>query len=132
MAYNPNFIQNPYQLPFIQPQPAQNNGIIWVKGEAEAKAYPVTPGQSILLMDSDTSVFYIKSVDQSGMPLPLRIFDYTERGTDLGVQNAQANVEHITKEDFERFKEEIRAELRSKQKYSKGGQVNAQSSIPTT
>lgn len=31
-------------------------------------------------MDSEGSVFYLKSVDASGIPQPLRIFDYTERG----------------------------------------------------
>ena len=30
-------------------------------------------------MDSESNTFYIKSSDQSGMPMPLRIFDYTER-----------------------------------------------------
>ena len=32
-------------------------------------------------MDSEASVFYLKSTDMSGMPQPLRIFDYTERTT---------------------------------------------------
>lgn len=32
-----------------------------------------------MLMDSDSNTFFIKSADASGMPLPLRIFDYTER-----------------------------------------------------
>ena len=59
--------------------PAQNsNGIVWVQGESAAKAYPVAPGNSILLMDSEDQRFYIKSADASGMPLPLRCFSYTE------------------------------------------------------
>lgn len=57
----------------------QDNGIHWVQGEAGAKSYPVAPSQSIMLMDSENEVFYIKTVDASGMPLPLRIFDYKER-----------------------------------------------------
>lgn len=63
------------------PQPAQiaGNGIMWVQGEAGAKSYLVAAGNSVLLMDSENSVFYIKSTDPSGMPLPLRIFDYSER-----------------------------------------------------
>ena len=32
-------------------------------------------------MDSESSTFYLKSTDMSGMPQPLRIFDYTERST---------------------------------------------------
>ena len=34
-----------------------------------------------MLMDSESNTFYIKSSDQSGMPMPLRIFDYAERNT---------------------------------------------------
>lgn len=32
-----------------------------------------------MLMDSENSVFYLKTADASGMPLPLRIFEYAER-----------------------------------------------------
>ena len=47
----------------------------------------VGAGQSVLLMDSENPVFYIKSADASGIPLPLRVFDYTER-----TQNTSQNV----------------------------------------
>lgn len=70
---------NPAVLPNTAQQPQQNeNGIIWVQGEAAAKAYLVAPGKSILLMDSESNKFYIKSADASGMPIPLRIFSYSE------------------------------------------------------
>lgn len=59
--------------------PPSSNGIIWVQGEAGAKAYPIDPGTTILLMDSEEDVFYIKSRDVSGKPLPLQAFDYRER-----------------------------------------------------
>lgn len=66
--------------PTAQPtQTAQANPILWVQGEEGAKAYMVAAGNTVLLMDSDGSSFYLKSADASGMPLPLRIFDYTER-----------------------------------------------------
>lgn len=69
-----------YQPPQQAQQPtAQNSGVIWVQGEEGAKAYMVAAGNSVLLMDSEKHSFYIKSTDQSGMPMPLRIFDYTER-----------------------------------------------------
>ena len=61
-------------VPQQQAQP-QNNGIIWVQGEQAAKGYPVAPNQSVLLMDSEQSAFYIKSADNAGMPQPLRIFE---------------------------------------------------------
>lgn len=80
MAFNPYFpatYQNQY-MPQYQPQ-QQSGGLIWVQGESGAKSYPVSAGQSVLLMDSESNRFFIKSADSSGMPLPLRIFDYTER-----------------------------------------------------
>ena len=101
MAYNSNYMfpqgyypaiipqyqqtvpQIQQNVPQQQAQP-QNNGIIWVQGEQAAKGYPVAPNQSVLLMDSEQSAFYIKSADNAGMPQPLRIFDYSEitrRGT---------------------------------------------------
>lgn len=55
-----------------------SSGIVWVQGEAGAKAYPVAPGNSVLLMDSEAECFYIKSTDSSGVPMPLRAFTYTE------------------------------------------------------
>ena len=77
-----NQMQQPMIPGAIQPQPTpptpQSNPI-WVQGEEGAKAYMVAPGSSVMLMDSENTVFYLKSSDQSGMPLPLRIFDYTER-----------------------------------------------------
>lgn len=83
-AYNPYMPTLP-QMPQQQPQ-AQSNGIIWVQGEAGAKAHPVGAGQSALLMDSENNVFYIKSTDISGMPQKLRVFDYTERREDVSVK----------------------------------------------
>ncbi len=77
-----------YQYPqFTQPvvnqtqqQNQQNNSSIsWVQGEAGAKAYPVAAGNTVMLLDSEDSVFYLKSTDTSGMPQPLRIFEFKER-----------------------------------------------------
>lgn len=59
------FQQQPVQMP-TQPvqQPQQNNnGILWVSGEVGAKSYLVAPGTSVLLMDSESEKFYIKSTD---------------------------------------------------------------------
>lgn len=63
--------------PAVQQQPS--NGIVWVQGENAAKSYPVAPNTTVMLLDSESSVFYLKTSDASGMPLPLRVFDYKER-----------------------------------------------------
>lgn len=73
-------------------QPAQSNqSLIYVQGESAAKSWMVGAGQSVLLMDSESPVFYIKSADASGIPLPLRVFDYTER-----TQSTPQNVPQTT------------------------------------
>lgn len=72
--------KQPYQqmqIPTPQ-QPQNNSGIPWVQGEAGAKAHLVAPGQSVMLMDSESMRFYIKSADASGVPMPLRVFEYHE------------------------------------------------------
>lgn len=111
MAYNPYQYYQPvyqgipqmqqYQMP--QPQQQSSAGIIWVQGEEGAKAYMVAPGNSVLLMDSENSAFYIKSTDQSGMPLPLRVFDYNERAGDR--QSTQAILSqddtYVTRKEFD-------------------------------
>lgn len=75
MAYN-NYFPNYYPQAY---QPQHDNGIIWVQGEAAARAFLTPAGRSVLLMDSESNTFYLKTTDASGMPQPLRIFDYTER-----------------------------------------------------
>lgn len=120
MAYNnyiPQFYQPQYMAPQPQPNVSQqnNSGINWVQGENAAKSFPVAAGQSVLLMDSENAVMYIKSTDQSGMPLPLRIFDYTERVTKSPEDvkaNPPADVDYVTKNEFNRFKEEMKSEFK--------------------
>lgn len=98
--------QNAYQQPMMGQAAQQTQGttsIIWVQGEEGAKAYMVAAGNSVLLMDSENSAFYIKSTDASGMPLPLRVFDYKERTTAAKTppQTAQqAGVEFVTRAEF--------------------------------
>lgn len=73
-----------------------NAGIIWVQGEAGAKAYPVAPNNKTLLMDSENPVLYVKSVNASGIPDPLCIYDLVKR------EDFENNVNVV--EESERFK----------------------------
>ena len=98
--------------PQMQPNQPQNNGVIWVQGEEGAKAYMVAAGNSVLLMDSEGSTFYIKSTDQSGMPQPLRIFDYSERVAApkaAPTNPPSATPEYVTREEFDRLAARIDA-----------------------
>lgn len=82
-------------------QPQQSAPIIWVQGEEGAKAYMVAAGNSVLLMDSESSVFYIKSTDASGMPQPLRVFDYTERGKQAPQKPETVDDKFVTRAEFD-------------------------------
>lgn len=77
MAY-PNYIPQFYpsgaqNYNFPAPQQTYSDPI-WVQGIAGAKSYPVAPGHSAPLFDSEDLKVYIKTVDQSGVPQPLRCF----------------------------------------------------------
>lgn len=74
--YGYNYYQPMDNLNQLKAQ--QQSSPIWVQGEAAAKSYPVAPGNTVLLMDSEQSRFFIKTTDQSGMPMPLRIFEFNE------------------------------------------------------
>lgn len=80
MAYNFPVGYQPmyYQQPMQQPVQQQNNGIIWVQGEAGAKSYLVAPGNTVQLWDSEAQVIYLKSADATGLP-SMRVLDYTIR-----------------------------------------------------
>ena len=115
-------MQPPIPTQTMQAQPAQQSSqIIWVSGEAGAKSYLVAPGNTVMLMDAESSVFYLKSADSSGMPLPLRIFDYKERTT--AAQQAfggyaateTINLDNfVTRKEFEELRASIALQSNSK------------------
>ena len=100
-----------------QPMPSQTqptNSLIWVQGEAGAKSYLVAPNATVMLMDSEGDRFYLKSADASGMPLPLRAFEYKEVGNAPRSDfNATTNDfpnfddKFVTREEFEQLKASI-------------------------
>ena len=117
---NTNQMQNNVVQPSMasqpmQVQPAQQSSqIIWVSGEAGAKSYLVAPGNTVMLLDAENSVFYLKSADASGMPLPLRIFDYKERTTAAqqafggSVAAETVNLDNfVTRKEFDELKASI-------------------------
>ena len=104
----PQYNQQFQPMAQTAPAPQNNNGLIWVNGEVGAKSYLVSPGNTVMLMDAENSIFYLKSADASGMPMPLRIFDYKER-TNSPVSDFKApssdfselDGKYITREEFE-------------------------------
>ena len=123
LRMNANQMQNAVAQPTIpsQPMQQQSSQIIWVSGEAGAKSYLVAPGNTVMLLDAENSVFYLKSADASGMPLPLRIFDYKERSVmpqqvvGGSVSAEQFNPDRfVTREEFDELKASIASQPASK------------------
>ena len=149
-------LQNQYNqavnIPQMQtvPQPQVNQGLLWVSGEVGAKSYLVAPNSTVLLMDSDSSRFYLKSADNAGMP-SLRIFEYSEV-TNLPQNAPQApnldenvlNDKFVTREEYEGLKRQYEnimerlngmassaepVELTTKSKSRRGGNGDGEPSI---
>ncbi len=113
--------QQQYQM--AQPTPQQQSGqsLLYVQGEAAAKSWIVGNGQSVLLMDSEQPVFYIKSADNSGIPLPLRIFDYKERvqtvpqAVPQAPQTQEVNLDkYVTRAEYDELNAKLSNELNAK------------------
>ena len=125
MAYNNGFPMNypqypqqypqQYQQPIPTPQqqiqqqqPVQQGSLIWVSGEAGAKAYLVAPNTTVQLWDSEANCVYLKSADATGMP-SMKILDYTIREGEKP-RNAPLKSEmnnYATKEDMAALKAEL-------------------------
>lgn len=88
-----------------------NSSIIWVQGEAGAKAYPVAAGNSVLLMDSESECFYIKSTDSSGIPMPLRTFTYNEIVQTQQTKNQDTTAMYATQDDLNQLRQELKQAL---------------------
>lgn len=115
-GYNPYGFQ-PVSVPFdgtqqygqanIQGRQATpQSGLIWVQGEAGAKAYPVAPNTTVQLWDSESQIVYLKSADASGMP-SMKILDYTIRDNTANSNALQKQPQidlsdYVTKEEFEK------------------------------
>ena len=98
-GYQPQFTgyQPTYTKPVIpQNQNAQLNTFQWVQGQAGAEAYPVAPGASVILMDSNAPVIYFKSADQSGRYLPMKTYDLVERTESVQGPNETPSIDTST------------------------------------
>ena len=105
-----NFNVPAYQTPGYSMPTYQNqaNGIIWVNGEAEAKAFMLAPNSAVALWDRQEQTIYLKTSDASGM-INTKILDYTVRETPVAEHDIHAD--YLTKSDFEKFAEELQKQI---------------------
>ena len=127
MAYN--YYPQSYQMPAYysqqmnnsyptQSQPQQQNGIIWVQGEAGAKSYLVAPNTSVTLWDTESQTIYVKSADATGMP-SMKTLDYTIRESIAPEAKISSVSDYATKEDISSIRAEL-AEIKANIESAKG------------
>lgn len=105
---NPNMYQNynqsqMYQQPQQQQPQPQMNQYAFVNGLEGAKSFQMQPNQTILLMDSDNPLCYMKSSNSVGQST-LRYFKLTEvTENELKGSNTQPqqNQDYVLKTDFD-------------------------------
>ncbi len=96
-----NYYYPQYQQPQAQQQAqGAGNNMVWVQGLAGAKGYPVAAGSAVWMMDSEDKRFYLKSTDATGIPNPLRIFEYREVQEQRGEPTQNAG-QYVTRKEFE-------------------------------
>lgn len=101
----------PQQMPQMMPQnvPAGGNDMIWVQGEAGAKAYLLAPNATVVLWDTESPTIYIKSADATGKPI-MKILDFEERGSSLPEKKeheCSCGNEFVSKSEFSDLKTKI-------------------------
>jgi len=80
-----------YQIPNLSKQE-----YVFVKGKNKAMAYPVAPGNKLLLLDEDDNVFYMKTSDS------FRVFRYEEENPIESVKQ-----DFVTRQEFDDLKKLI-------------------------
>ena len=111
--YNPG-TNNIYSgtVPTYQPQPVTQvpqtqNTFAWIQGEDAARNYPVAPGNTVVLIDSDKPIMYMKTTDLSGRPQPIQVRYLVSKEDYDKIQNgssfSQNDDKYVTKETFEKY-----------------------------
>lgn len=84
------------------------NYFAWVQGEASAQAFQVAPNSTVILMDTEKPVLYMKSADSTGRPgQMIKQYLVTEEQY-LKLQNNNDEAGYVSKEDFEKAISEIK------------------------
>lgn len=113
---NPFQYQNPYQANVNMPTtPIQDNMIVSVPSEQDARNYLVAYGHSIIFRDENKPlVFYNKTAISQFEPPVFKIYDLVERTQETPV-NAPENVKpmdlstFVTKDEFGALQKELQA-----------------------
>ena len=107
--YNPNYngvYNGPYVIPTTVPAQQTQNTFAWIQGEDAARSYPVVPGNTVVLIDSDKPIMYMKTADLSGRPQPMQIRYLVSKEEFDKISNIDTNNQNeekfVTKEYFDK------------------------------
>jgi hypothetical protein len=115
------------QQSFQAQQPMQNCGVDWVGDEFEARAKPMPAGvNQYAMFDANQPRIYLKSINQMGMPNPMKILRYVVEGEQQNLPAEQNPVEgvsgsmsgtpqigyYVTKDDLNQMKNELQEMIR--------------------
>ena len=93
----------PYQQ---QPQQIQNGGVVRVRNEAEARDYPVAPGNSVIFVDNSAPYCYVKTMSYSQFDPP-RFERFRRVKEETPAPQMAPAPDYVTRADFEALKAEI-------------------------
>ena len=113
MPYNPNPYYGPYGAPnynygqaYQQPQ-QQANTYAFVNGIEGAKSYPMGPNQTVMLMDSDNPIAYMKTSNAMGQAT-LKYFRLVETSEqELRNKSIQPSADYATKADLDALAKKV-------------------------
>lgn len=91
-SYAPSFLSTQMMPPTTMGN--NNTNIVWTMGMESAKAYPLMPGRTVMLMDSESPRFFIKSVDNNGYAT-MKAYSFQEE------QMAPQTPSYVTKEQLD-------------------------------
>ena len=74
--------------------------VVWGQGENGAKAFMGKPGQTVMILDSESDRFWIKQFDAYGRPSPLKCYRYTEDET----ATEHTGADYVTRKEFDDLK----------------------------
>ena len=84
------------------PQQRVQPGITWVAGEEAARTYPIPYNSTAMLMDSESPVLYVKSVDHMGRITEFEVYDLINRSP-----KKEASEDFVKKSDLDKMLTEI-------------------------
>ena len=107
---NYGYPYNPYSYPMYQQptnQNTQTNQYAYVNGIEGAKSYQMQPNQTIMLMDSDSPICYMKSSNSMGQST-LRYFKLNEVSeSELKASSQPQTNDYVLKAEFEALSKRI-------------------------